>query len=194
MISIVNWLRNLIPNRAEQSFRRRKKPPNPHHRKRPLLEILENRLAPTVQLLYGGPMQALTLNELLYGTSTVTLSDSNTTLLTINLNGGRFDGSSTAAASGPQYFTPGNVITANPTQADHAQIDISTANEISTLFTHLGGDTLNLGTIANSAGGISTISASAGLVDVLSSASVDMTQAAGGAGSMARDRGILGAG
>src|SRR5262245_62455795 len=76
----------------------------PQSRARLLLEALEDRLAPAVQLTYGGPGTVLDLKELVSGaTPSVTISEPATNQLRIDLGGQTFDPTSTAQATGLLY-------------------------------------------------------------------------------------------
>jgi hypothetical protein len=142
------------------------------------LEHLEERTAPAVQLLYGGAGTQLTLTELVAGaTPVVNVSDSGSNSLTINLNGGHFDASSTTAAAGLTYQVPGN-----PAASSFATVDIGAVNNISTLQTNLVGDTLDLGTISDNVGGVGNINSAANAVGVVGV--VNTSNASAGSGSI----------
>jgi hypothetical protein len=128
------------------------------------LEVLEHRLAPAVQLTYGGPGTALVLTEDGSGPpATVQLSDAFTPTLTINLGTGTFAAGSTASAPGLTYQNPGS-----PATSHSAMLDVGRLNNISTLQTDLTGDTLDLGILADIRGGVGSISASAATINVTS--------------------------
>src|SRR5262249_47558031 len=98
-------------------------------RRRPLLEALEERLAPAVQLTYGGPGSVLGLLEQVSGaTPSVTISEPTRGHLVIDLGSYTFDATSTATATGLAYQNPG------APQASHfATLDIGQANNVATL-------------------------------------------------------------
>ena len=121
------------------------------HSARPALELLEDRTAPAVALTYAGTGTALTLTELVGGSTGVTISDFGSTL-TINLNGQTFDASSSPAIPGVLTYFNGNT---------EANVDISVTGRISTLATNLSGDQLDIGPISNLDEGVSNINAAA---------------------------------
>jgi hypothetical protein len=84
--------RSLIRQRLSPKAR----PSAPQPRARPGLEALEDRLAPAVQLTYGGPGTSLVLQELLSGATAVTISESAPNQLRIDLGAATFDVSSLA--------------------------------------------------------------------------------------------------
>ena len=130
----------------------------------PRVEHLEDRLVPAVQLTYGGPGTPLQLVENSSGsTPTVSLSDSFTPILTINLGANTFDGMSTHSAAGLTYQNTGS-----PGTSHTAAIDISRLNNISTLQALLTGDALSVGIIADMRGGLGAIAASAATINVTS--------------------------
>ena len=92
------WLRKLFGFSLQRHTITRK-----GHWVRPQMEVLEHRLAPTVQLIYTGPGGTLSLTEGVSGaTPTVTVSESTANLLRIDLGtGNHFDPSSTAQVTGP---------------------------------------------------------------------------------------------
>ena len=150
----------------------RKAPP----RCRPALEALEGRLAPAVQLTYGGLGATLGLRELVSGaTPAVTISEPTPDLLRIDLGLQTFDATSTATATGLTYQngTPG---------ASHfATLDVSQANNVPTLQAILSGDALTLGVIANPSGGLGNVAASAGTITVTG---LDTSHAGAGNGNI----------
>src|SRR5437879_5027042 len=89
------------------------------------VELLGARITPAVVLTYGGPGTALTLTELVCGATSVTVSDSGSNTLTIDLKEGSFDGGSTTAATGLTYSTAGK-----PTASASATIDIGAVHDI----------------------------------------------------------------
>jgi hypothetical protein len=148
-MSLNTWLAALVPSRRSARKTRRT---------RLGLDILEDRLAPAVQLLYGGPGTTLSLNELAPGVvhNTVSISDNGTTTLTISLSSGTFDPSSTTAPT-VTYSNP------TPQTSTSATVDITNQGTLN-LHANLTGDALNLGEIANSNGGINEINASAATI------------------------------
>jgi hypothetical protein len=146
-------------------------------RRRPLLEALEDRLAPAVQLMYGGPGSVLSLLEQVSGaTPAVTISEPTPGRLEIDLGAQTFDPTSTAQATGLAYQSPG------APQASHfATLDIGQANNVATLQAALDGDWLTLGVIANASGGLGNVAASAGTITVTG---LDTSHAAVGQGNV----------
>ncbi len=118
-------------------------------------------VVPTVSLTWSGPGSALNLVENTPGaTPTITISEPspNESLLKIDLGAGEaFASGSTVAATGLTYENPGS-----PTTSQYATIDISEANNVSSLQATLPGDDLTLGQINDSDAGIGGIVASAG--------------------------------
>jgi hypothetical protein len=143
---------------------------------RPWLEGLEDRTAPAVQLIYNGISgNMLTLTELIPGQSAgVTITDNNTTTLSITLASGNFDPTSSPASGLLSY-----------PMANQAQINISGQNNITTLTANLPGDGLTLGNLANSAGGVGNLNASAATVTVTGAVHTDTANQAAGTGNMA---------
>ena len=128
---------------------------------RPLrLEPLENRQLLSVTLRWSGLGTALTLTESTSGaTPTVTISEPTPGVSTLKIDLGAahtFASGSTGSATGLTYQTG----TASTSQ--YATIDISTANNISSLTATLPGDGLTLGTIRDLVGGLGSITATAG--------------------------------
>jgi hypothetical protein len=125
-----------------------------------------------VQLTYGGPASAPALTELTVGaTPTVVVSEPTSGTLKIDLGTGHtFDASSTGSATGLTYQNADS-----PTTSQFATVDISEANDISTLQPALAGDTLNLGPIYDAIGGLGSVTASAAVINVngLSTAASD---------------------
>jgi sugar lactone lactonase YvrE len=129
---------------------------------RPTLEALEDRLAPAVQLTYGGLGAALGLRELVSGaTPAVTVSEPASNQLRIDLGGQTFDSKSTAQATGLSYEHPGA-----PGASHFATVDISQANSIVAFGATLPGDALRIGVIADAAGGLGNVAVSAGVISV----------------------------
>src|SRR5262245_66180821 len=151
-----------LRSRIRQLFARPGRPSAPRPRPRPRLEALDHRLAPAVQLLYGGPGSALSLHELLSGdTPAVTVSEPAPGQLQVDLGANTFDPASTAQAPGLTYEIAGS-----PGASHYATLDISRANTIATLEAALDGDGLTLGVIANASGGLGGVAASAGVITV----------------------------
>ncbi len=129
----------------------------------PRLEVLENRLAPAVQLTYGGPGTALVLIDDASGPpATVRISDASTPTLTIKLGTGAFAEGSTLAPG----LTYENA--SSPRTSHSAMLDIGSLNNISTIVAVLPGDTLDLGILADIRGGVGSISASSATINVSS--------------------------
>src|SRR5262245_59806951 len=149
----------------------------PQSRARLSLEALEDRLAPAVQLTYGGPGSVLDLKELISGaTPSVSISESAPGRLEINLGAQTFDPSSTAQVTGLTYEVAGSSGTSN-----FATVDISQANNITTLQAVLSGDALSLGVISNTSGGLGNVTASAGTITVTG---LDTSHASAGNGNV----------
>ena len=163
-MSFLSWLRGLVAVPSGTSTRKA-------DRQRSLgepiplrLEELEHRFCPTVQLSYNGPGTPLTLTEDGSGSITnVTLSDSGTTTLTIDLGSQKFASTSTPSKTGLTYKNAGS-----PTTSNSATIDISQSNNITLLQALLAADSLSVGIIADLRGGIGAISASASTIKVQS--------------------------
>jgi hypothetical protein len=147
-------------------------------RRCPVLEALEDRLAPAVQLTYGGPGTALSLRELAGGATPPTVSISEPVLnqLRIDLGAQTFDPQSTTQATGLAYENPGA-----PGASHFAVVDISQSNSISTLQANLAGDALTLGRIADASGGLGNVAASAGAITVVG---LDTAHASTGSGNV----------
>jgi sugar lactone lactonase YvrE len=129
---------------------------------RPSPEVLEDRLVAAVQLTYGGPGSILSLHDLVTGpTPNVTISEPTAGQLRIDLGSNTFDGTSTTTATGLTYANAGSPATSN-----YATVDISQANNITTLQAALPNETLTLGPIADAAGGLSNVVLSAGFITV----------------------------
>src|SRR5262249_39641755 len=92
-----------------------------------ILEALESRLAPALQLTYAGTGGALTLGEITSAADNVTISEPTAGTLKIDLNGATFDTGSTTA-TGLTY-----AVADNPVASTFATLDISTTNAITTL-------------------------------------------------------------
>src|SRR6516164_6383785 len=105
---------------------------------RPQMEVLERRLAPTVQLIYTGPGGTLSLTEDASGaTPAVTVSESTANLLRIDLGAGNhFDAASTGSAMGLAYSS------GTPATSQSATVDIGRADNVPNLAADLAGDTL----------------------------------------------------
>src|SRR5260370_8146799 len=96
---------------------------------RPQMEVLEHRLAPTVQLIYTGPGSTLSLTEGVSGaTPPVTISEPVINLLTIDLGtGNHFDPTSTGAAMGLTYSS------GTPAPSQPATVDLGRADDVRTM-------------------------------------------------------------
>jgi sugar lactone lactonase YvrE len=133
--------------------------------------------ASAVQLTYGGPGSVLRLKELVSGaTPAVTISEPTPGQLWIDL--GRqltFDPTSTMSATGLSYQSGA------PETSHFAILDISQANDISTLQADLPGDALTLGGIADASGGLGNVAASAGTITVTG---LDTAHAGAGSGNV----------
>jgi hypothetical protein len=168
------WLRDLI---ASNRTRRRgaKRGRKPWDRNRAFLELLrlEDRMAPAVQLTYGGAGTDLWLHEVA-PSSPVTVSIAEPTaipIITIDLGLATFaQGSSTTP--GVTYFMLSGQQTADPTLASAATVDISAAGNIANLWTTLPGDTLQLGNIADTSGGIDNLGT---LAEPISAGAISIT-------------------
>jgi hypothetical protein len=129
---------------------------------RPQVEALEDRLSPTVQLVYPGPGSILSLTEGVSGaTPTVTISESAPNLLRIDLGtGNHFDASSTGAAMGLAYSS------GTPAASQSATVDLGRADNLRTLEADLAGDTFVVSGIVDALGGLGNLTASAGTIRV----------------------------
>ncbi len=146
-------------------------------RARPRAEALEGRLAPAVQLTYGGPGTVLVLQELAsQATPSVTISEPAPNQIRIDLGSGTFDGTSTTKATGLTYENP-----ISPAFSNFATLDIGQPNDITTLRATLTGDTLTLGAIADASGGLGNVAAAAGAIVVTG---LDTSHAAAGNGNV----------
>src|SRR5579884_1194890 len=168
MSPIRRWFLRLV--------RRRTHAVAPH---RPWLETLEDRLTPAVTLTYGGTGTALTLSESVSGADNVTISELSATQLQINLNGNTFAAASTVAASGLTYSVPGN-----PTASTSAVVDISKANNITTLSSTLTGDFLSLGPVSDANGGIGNLNLAAHFIFVPMGDTISTVKATTGNGNI----------
>jgi DNA-binding beta-propeller fold protein YncE len=141
------------------------------------MEVLEHRLAPAVQLLYTGPGSTLSLTEGVSGaTPTVAISESAPNLLKIDLGAGNhFDASSTSAAVGLAYSS------GTPAASQSATVDIGRADNVPNLAADLAGDTLVIGGIMDTLGGLGNVTASAGTIRVTG---LDMSHASVGNGNV----------
>ena len=126
-------------------------------------EPLEDRRLLSVTLNWT-PKNALSLTESTSGTTpTITISEPSPTVnqLKIDLGSGKFFASgSTTSAAGLTYQNAGS-----PTTSQYATIDISPANNVSSLTASLLGDSLMLGPVRDSNGGLGSITASAGTIE-----------------------------
>ena len=113
----------------------------------------------------AGAGNALSLTENTSGaTPTIIISEPspNVSQLKIDLGAGHvFASGSTTSATGLTYQNPGS-----PTTSQYATIDISAANNVSSLQATLPGDDLTLGVIRDLNAGIGSIAASAGTIEV----------------------------
>jgi sugar lactone lactonase YvrE len=127
---------------------------------RPQMEVLEHRLAPAVQLLYTAPGSTLSLTEGVSGaTPTVTISEPTANLLRIDLGtGNHFDPTSTGAAMGLTYSS------GTPAASQFATVDLGRPDNVRTLAADLAGDTLLIGGIMDTLGGLGNLTASAGTI------------------------------
>jgi hypothetical protein len=138
------------------------------------VEGLESRTLLAVTLTWSGPASALSLTEGTPGaTPAITIQEPTpgVNVLEISLSTGYcFAAGSTTAATGLTYQNVGS-----PTTSEYATIDISSAGNVSSLVATLPGDYLTLGQIRDVAGGIGSITASAGTIEVpgISTASVN---------------------
>jgi len=168
-MSLGNWLITVVSSTSRNT--RNKKSPGGRQKRWPRnaafapgLERLEDRLAPAVKLTYGGPATALSLTELTAGaTPAVLVSEVTQGMLKIDLGTGQtFASSSTGTATGLTYQNAGS-----PSTSQYATIDISAANNILAFQAALAGDIFNIGPIEDTAGGLGSITASAGVINVM---------------------------
>jgi len=145
---------------------------------RPQMEMLEHRLAPAVQLLYTAPGSTLSLTEGMSGaTPTITISEPTANLLRIDLGAGNhFDPTSTGAAMGLTYSS------GTPAASQFATVDLGRPDNVPNLATNLAGDTLVIGGIMDSLGGLGNVTASAGTIRVMGL--LDMSHASVGNGNV----------
>ena len=132
-------------------------------------------IVPTVSLNWSGPGSVLNLVEDSPGASPAILIWENPINgLTICLGAGQaFANGSTISAAGLTYENPGS-----PMTSQYATIDTSQGNAVSSLQATLPGDELRLGRIRDLNGGIGSIDASAGVIEV-SGAGIDTGNANG---------------
>ncbi len=118
-----------------------------------------------VALVWSGAGSVLSLAENTVGaTPSVTISEPspNVSLLKIDLGAGHaFAAGSTTGATGLTYQNAGS-----PATSQYATIDISQANNVSSLVATLPGDGLTLGQIRDLKGGVGSITASAATIEV----------------------------
>jgi DNA-binding beta-propeller fold protein YncE len=110
-------------------------------------------------------------------------------LLKINLGAGNdFAAGSTTAATGLTYQHPGS-----PMTSEYATIDISSPNNVSQLAATLPGDALTLGPIYDSNGGMGSIMARAGSIEVvgINTASVNGNVSLAATGNLTVDAGAI---
>ena len=124
-----------------------------------------NPLGNTVTLNWSGSGSSLSLTDgTSGGTPAVTISEpsANVSVLKIDLGAGYvFAGGSTTSATGMTYQNPGS-----PTTSECAMIDISVTDNVSSLVAALPGDNLTLRQIRDLDGGVGSILASAGTIEV----------------------------
>ena len=148
---------------------------------RPRLELLEDRTAPAVTLIYGGASSVLSLTESASGaTPDVTISEIGSNQLQINLNGNTFAAGSTGTAGGLTYQNAGS-----PTTSTFATVNITSANQIANLLASLPGDFVSLGPIYDVNGGVSNLNIAANFIFIPSGDTIDTTNAAASAGNIA---------
>ena len=94
MTAFSQWLKGLFGTKT----RRTQKPLHARRRTILSLEALEERLAPALQLLYGGAGSVLSLSELSAGNDPVTVSEPTAGRLRIDLGTGAFTGNSATGA------------------------------------------------------------------------------------------------
>ena len=119
----------------------------------------------TTALVWPGPGSTASLTEIVAGdTPSVTISEptAGVNLLKIDLGANYvFASGSTIVATGLTYQHAGS-----PSTSEYATIDISTAGNVSSLVATLPGDYLTLGQIRDTNGGVGSITATAGTIDV----------------------------
>ncbi len=176
-MNLWTWVRARASIRLS-SRKSRRNPAGPASR--PLLEQLEDRTAPAVTLIYGGANSVLSLTESASGaTPSITISEVAANMLQINLNGNTFAAGSTAAASGLTYSIAGN-----PTASSSATVNITSANQISTLLATLPGDFVSLGPIADTNGGLGNLNISANFIFVPASDTINTSNASAANGNI----------
>ncbi len=121
MLLFSKWLDGLFGRTQGSRLIRR----NVRRGTRPTLEVLESRIVPTVQLLYGGAGTALSLLETSVGNDSVTVSESAAGVLRIDLGTGTFAAGSSLIA-GLTYENAGL-----PATSHFARVDIHAANAVS---------------------------------------------------------------
>jgi hypothetical protein len=128
-------------------------------------EAFEARHLLSVTLTWSGPGNPLSLTE---GSSSqtpaVVISEPTTGVNTLEVNlesGYTFAAGSTTSVTGLSYQNAGS-----PTTSQYATIDISSAGNVASLVATLPGDGLTLGPIWDLNGGVKSISASAGSIQV----------------------------
>jgi hypothetical protein len=159
-MAFINWF-GPDANRRNNAANCRRRPRRRANRIRPVPEVLEDRLAPAVALTYGGHGTELRLTDTTGSPSTVSLSQAvvnNVAVIKIDLGGRTFDASSTPAQTGLTYASAGS-----PGASSFAYVAISQPNYVTRLTANLelAGDTLNVGTLANAAGGLGGLDCSA---------------------------------
>jgi hypothetical protein len=116
-------------------------------------------------LTWSGPGNALSLTEGTSGTTpTVAISEPTPGVNTLEINlgaGYTFAAGSTTSATGLTYQNAGS-----PTTSQYATINIGASGNVSSLQATLPGDYLTLGPIRDLAGGVGSITATAGTIEV----------------------------
>jgi hypothetical protein len=156
---------------------------------KPRLEALEDRLAPSVLLLYGGPLIAAALSDATNGLLNIVEARKGANeYLAISLPSGTFDTNSTQSALGLTWQVPGS-----PGTSTFATIDISTLNNITSLTANLPNYVVNLGPIFNTNGGLGNINGQAGSFIVTDQVNVPgmVTLATNGASGSIQGPGII---
>ena len=145
-------------------------------RPQPRLEVLEGRLLMAVDLTYGGPGTVLSLVEQASGnTPIVTISERGPGDLEIDLVGGTFAATSSKVA-GLRYQ-----VADSPAESHFLDVNISEANNVSTLEAKLPGATIRVGVNANTSGGLGNVHVSAGSITVTG---LDTSHAVAGGGNV----------
>ena len=144
----------------------------------------------TTALVWSGPGGGLSLTDSVWGdTPSIAISEptAGVSLLKIDLGAGYvFAAGSTASATGLTYQNAGS-----PTTSEYATIDISSAGNVSSLVATLPGDYLTLGQIRDTNGGLDSIAATAGTIEVtgISTTSVNGNVSLAATGNLTVDPG-----